>query len=111
MRVTAAIFLSIISALTVQPLLSSQKVVGEQQCCAKDMCSKSHKEPKRNCNDKPCNPFLACAYGNFYINEPLFTATLSNTILRDKHILENDNRLSTTLSDLWKPPKSVMVVQ
>jgi hypothetical protein len=93
--------------LTVQPLLATQQSKPVSGCCKKEGCSKMQGEPKKDkdCRNNPCNPFLACAYGNFYFlsnNSIVFGDIPLN---KQKTYFFNDNRLSSIQSECWHPPQ------
>jgi hypothetical protein len=81
------------------------------KCCSRmTKCPKQKQQANKNkqCENNGCNPFMACAYGNFYYtlkNTFIFTSLLKNG---DKKIPINDNRLATKLSECWHPPESYL---
>ena len=60
----------------------------------------------RQCGDNKCNPFMACASGNFYTVEKGLTETITVPIWNEKMTPENDNRIFASLSDCWHPPEN-----
>jgi hypothetical protein len=97
----------LVSFLTVQPLLVTQHANQTDTCCQKESCSKKDSEPKKDtdCRNKSCNPFIACAYGNFYFlsnNGIDFSNILLNKL---KTYSFNDNRLSSMHPECWHPPQ------
>jgi hypothetical protein len=82
-------------------------------CCKKKMHCSRQAQPKDGkeggqsdgCQGNGCNPFMACAYGNFYLLEKSATGLLAPSFLLDKQIPANDNRLSSRLSESWHPPE------
>jgi len=106
-KIIAFILLLLVGFFSIQPLLSSQSTVAKMKCCSKTMkCHKKKQSASNPCENNACNPFMACAYGNFYLAEKTvfeFTALLINA---GRLAPVNDNRLSETLSDCWHPPRS-----
>jgi len=89
-----------------QPMFSSQPVVTKMKCCSKTMkCSKEKEPPAKQCDQNACNPFMACAYGNFYLLEKSGFTFTTLSINKTRIILVNDNRLADNLSDCWHPPR------
>jgi hypothetical protein len=87
----------------------SQQAVAKMQCGSKMKCHKEKQQPCRNekCENNGCNPFMACAYGNFFlINKNSFAFNLPQ-MKKSKMVTINDNRLSNKLSDCWHPPQFV----
>jgi hypothetical protein len=110
-KINASIFLLLLTFLTAQPLFSSVKPVEKKSCCKKMniSCSKAkHSSDKPvKCDPNRCNPFMACASGNFYTIEKSFFKSYLIITRSKKIIPENDNRLSSCLSDCWHPPESI----
>jgi len=99
----------VLTFLTLQPMFSSQQTISKMQCCSKAKCHRGKQQPSKNekCENNGCNPFLACAYGNFYlINKNIFTFN-PTAIKKEKMAAMDDNRLATKLSDCWHPPQAV----
>jgi hypothetical protein len=111
MKTIAFIFLLPLAFLMVQPLSNTQQMSCKMQNCSKMMkChNKKHPSTKGNkCENNGCNPFTACAYGNFYT---VSKAVLSFTIIaskREKITPINDNRLASFSSDCWHPPERTL---
>lgn len=107
MRILAFIFLVFVGFFIVQPLFSSYKVVVAKKCCNKMM--KCNKQTKRTadkpCGNAGCNPFMACAYGNFYISSHNIISLTLPSLLSLRSIPLDDNRLSEKSSDWWHPPR------
>jgi hypothetical protein len=59
------------------------------------------------CDDGKCNPFMACASGNFYMMEKGINAFALIPTSVDKLTGVNDNRSASCLSDCWHPPEDV----
>jgi hypothetical protein len=57
------------------------------------------------CQGEGCNPFMACAFGNFYLVEESGFDLFTIAPEKDKQFAVNDNRLSTNLSESWHPPE------
>lgn len=108
MKAAAYILLILIGALNMQPIFSSQKAMAETQCCSKEGCHKpkKQKQDKKDCESNGCNPFMACAIGNFYFTEKSLALSLLLPSLKQKFIACNDNRLSAKISDFWHPPEN-----
>ncbi len=111
MKLSAVIFILPFAFLMIQPVLNTQQSVGQMQCCPKMKCHKKNQEPNKNekCENNACNPFMACAYGNFFTNDNPVYSVRSYKINKAKIALANDNRLYTCLSDCWHPPESFLV--
>jgi hypothetical protein len=94
--------------LTVQPLLAAQQSKSMSSCCKKETCSKKHGETKkdRDCRNNSCNPFLACAYGNFYFMSNNIIVFGGIPLNKQKTYSFNDNRLSSIQSECWHPPQA-----
>jgi hypothetical protein len=113
-KISAFIFLSLTGFFTVQPLMSSLGVLGSApvakagHCCSKMMkCpKKSHPSDKeRKCSGDGCNPFMACAYGNFFVMVEGRMDLSSVAPDKERWALLNDCRLSAGLSESWHPPE------
>ncbi|MDP4150168.1 MAG: hypothetical protein Q8943_12195 [Bacteroidota bacterium] len=86
-------------------------------CCKKKMHCSGRPEPKDGKNDCPgsgcqgtaCNPFMACAYGNFYLPAKSGAGLVAPSLSVEKRFPENDNRLSSRLSESWHPPEAFAV--
>lgn len=112
-KLMAFIFLSLVAFFTVQPLISSQRTVSAMLCCPKMMKCHKEKHPSgdnRKCESDGCNPFMACAYGNFYLLEKSGFNFLTIVPEIEKKAAINDNRLSTRLSDCWHPPEFALLI-
>lgn len=108
MKTAAYIFSFIYSFLLLQPLFSSEKRNADLAYCSKDKCPKKEKEEsgkKDKCEDKGCNPFMACACGNFFLIQKQSVDFIVLKLTTQKIILLNDNRIVTNLSDCWHPPE------
>ena len=109
MKVPAYIFIIVLSFLTLQPAFSSDQKNIEVQCCKKDFCNKRGDEKpdkKNNCGNNGCNPFMACAYGNFFLIGKSSICFTYTPIAGKKIIALNDNRIATMFSDCWHPPET-----
>ena len=111
MKVSAVIFILPLAFLMVQPALNTQQSIAQLQCCPKMKCHKKNQKPEKNekCENNACNPFMACAYGNFFTNDNNIYSITVYGIRKEKIITANDNRLSTCSSDCWHPPESSFV--
>jgi hypothetical protein len=106
-KIIAFIFIVLAGFLNLQPLISSRPMVSStMKCCSKTMrCQKKEQQPRTPCANNACNPFMACAYGNFYLlakNGFEFNYILMRS---DRPATINDNRLSDNASDCWHPPR------
>jgi hypothetical protein len=111
MKIAAFIFLMILSFLTFQPLAGSVKHEAKKSCCMK-MKGNCHKtKQSRNvpikCDDGNCNPFMACALGNFYTLTKSFAEEPFISQWCGKITPRNDNRLVFRSSDCWHPPENI----
>ena len=111
MRIAAIIFLSLLTFLTIQPLFSSVNHTARKKCCMKmeTGCNKNKESDNRplKCDAGKCNPFMACAAGNFYIVAKSY-AEHHLAILFNKIVLpQNDHRLASSSSDCWHPPENI----
>jgi hypothetical protein len=109
MKVSAVIFILPLSFLMVQPVLNTQQSVGQMQGCSKMKCHKKNQKPNKSekCENNACNPFMACAYGNFFTNDNNIYSLILYGIIKEKIITINDNRVSTCSSDCWHPPEGL----
>ena len=114
MKIVAFIFLALVGFFTVQPLMSSLGMLGSEpmakatHCCGKMMkCpKKSHPAGNdRKCAGDGCNPFMACAYGNFFVMVEGRMDLSPGAPEKERKMLLNDNRLSAGLSESWHPPE------
>jgi len=105
-KAVALIYLLVVGFLTVQPFFT-QELKQTDSCCKKENCSKTGSESKKDndCRNKTCNPFLACAYGNFYFlsNDKIVFGNIY--LNKQKTYSFNDNRLSSIQSECWHPPQ------
>jgi hypothetical protein len=85
MKYFACLFALVLGFLTVLPVFSFPKTQVPQPCCSRMVCRKTaHPKQQQDhtgeCGKSGCNPFLACASGNFYVMEkpmaPLFSGCL-----------------------------------
>ena len=111
MKLPASIFLLLLSFLTIQPLFSSIRPVQKKHCCLKMKMNCPKKQSSNDagkCDGSKCNPFMACASGNFYNIAMGFTEICCLDKRSEKILPENDNRLSANLSDCWHPPEYLL---
>ncbi len=90
--------------------VDSKTMPGGMRCCHKMMKCPRKKAPAGGggkCQGNGCNPFMACAFGNFYLLEKGGVEFVLAALRTDKKILINDNRLSSSLSDSWHPPEFI----
>ncbi len=105
-KIISSIFLVLATFFIFQPLFSSQQSVTKMKCCEKMMsCHKKKQSPRKACEGMGCNPFMACAYGNFYVVEKSDISFKSLVVSNIKIVPSNDNRLADNLSDCWHPPR------
>jgi hypothetical protein len=111
MKLFAVIFILPLAFLTIQPVLDTQQQVDQMQCCSKMKCHKKNQSPKKKeqCENNACNPFMACAYGNFFTNDNNLYSLTVYGIRKRKTEIVNDNRLSSSLSDCWHPPEGLFM--
>jgi hypothetical protein len=122
-KLIASIFLCLVAFFTVQPLISSRGMLAGEQaiapamhCCAKMMKCPKKSRPASNgsnrgkCDENGCNPFMACAYGNFYLPAKGGLIFFMIAPEKEKKIALNDNRLSSSLSESWHPPERILPV-
>jgi hypothetical protein len=74
---------------------------GKMDCPADQQNSKD----TGRCDPNMCNPFMACASGNFYIMENGTAESYAVLPSNEKMSTVNDNRLASCLSDCWHPPE------
>lgn len=108
MKIVASIFLLPLTFLTLQPLFSSRQKATKMMCCGKMMkCHKQKQQPDKEnkCERSGCNPFMACASGNFYnIDKDIIDYLIKGSKI-EKITAINDNRLASSLSECWHPPE------
>lgn len=104
MKLPACIFSFIFGLLTLQPLFKNDYAEATG-CCSKEECHKPSQ--KKDCDTNSCNPFLACALGNYYLVETFFTPANTFTKKIKKPVSFNDNRICTNISDFWHPPELI----
>jgi hypothetical protein len=106
-RIIASIFFVPLVLLTVQPVLYTPQSVSKMQCCVKMKCAKKKRQSKKSdkCENNGCNPFMACAYGNFYMNNKSIGISIMLEIKSERIVAANDNSLATCSSDCWHPPE------
>lgn len=109
MKLAAYIFAFLLSFYTLQPVVSSVINRVTLSGCAKQShcCKKNRKVPvkKDNCENRGCNPFMGCVYGNFYMTEKSSISFTIFIIPKQKTGIFNDNRIVKNASDCWHPPK------
>jgi hypothetical protein len=115
MKIIASIFLLLVGFLIIQPALSStQKTYAAKMismkgmCFAKKHCSKKSQKEKSENDCSKCNPFMACAYGNFFVNELPFDHSAIVSIISIEPILTNDKAISSYIAECWHPPKKLL---
>lgn len=104
-KLTASIFMTILSFLVIQPLFSAQKMVVKKDCCSKKQCPAEKKQPLGNCQGSGCNPFMPCVYGNFFLTVKTHGELHISASETDRLFFYNDNRVFSKSSDCWHPPK------
>jgi hypothetical protein len=111
MRFSAIIFIAPLAFLMIQPLVNTQQTIDQMQGCSKMTCCKKNKNPHNSekCGDNACNPFMACAFGNYFTNDSPVYSLPAYALRREKITIANDNRLFACLTDCWHPPESSLV--
>ena len=118
MKAAACILITLWSILLVEPLLANFNVKSAYSECSKKQtkkssCSKSksskpeNKEEKNDCENNRCNPLMSCPTGNFYFFGQLQLTLTPITLVKQKAILINDNRILKHLSECWHPPEII----
>ena len=110
MKLTAAIFASLIFFLTVHPLFSSKTTVKEDTSCCKKMKeakSKNCNNPQSNSADdcNQCNPFMACSVCGFVGAENNLDLERPVREVSKTEIVFIQSYSSSYLSDCFRPPK------
>ena len=112
MKFSAAIFISLITFLTVQPSFSKNPMgnfPAKKSCSAfcdmKKKCSKEDSKKTQDCSANGCNPFMPCPVGNFFIDEEPYQLSNDFSQLSNKMIVANDKIVSTYVADCWHPPE------
>jgi hypothetical protein len=59
------------------------------------------------CDAGKCNPFMACALGNFYMAGRSFAEHILFFQRSEKIHPQNDHRLAFCLFDCWHPPENI----
>lgn len=112
MKFAAYIFAFIFTFLSVQPVFSSIALkAAKTECCTQSKCGKEEEDPTRqkdNCENRSCNPFLSCVYGNFFLLDKQFILFDFLTMPKQKLIVNNDNRIVQNLSECWHPPETYL---
>jgi hypothetical protein len=114
----AFLFFGLVAFFTMQPLISSQQTASAMPCCSEMMKCHAGKDPSgkppsgkhstgdnSKCQGEGCNPFMACAFGNFYLVEKSGFDFSGIAPEKEKKIAIDDNRLSKGLSESWHPPE------
>lgn len=121
MKFIAAILATLTILLTVQPVLTHQNYVAQNETCTADNCCSDKEDtcelpdkaqqqkddPDNCCNNGHCNPFEACACCCYVIiDRPIFSIAYVLT-QSEKIKLTNENILSSYIQDFWHPPEFV----
>jgi hypothetical protein len=119
----SAAFILIFGFLHLQTLTIDYKGMMKENTCAKTqktnctkpvkpVCAKSKcplpvsSDEKEDCNSNGCNPFVPCNMGFCcYLVESIFTYSHISSLVKNKLVSQNDNRLSGSLSECWHPPE------
>ena len=114
MKLTAAIFASLIFFLTVHPLFSSKTTVKEDTSCCKKMndaksksCNNPQSNPADDCNQ--CNPFMACSVCGFVGAENNLDLERPVCEVSKTEIVFIQSYSSSYLSDCFRPPKTAFI--
>ena len=127
MRITAAILLLILGFLTIQPAVGVHEKTAGMMCCGESckmpeadeeamICEEeeestaceegSETDPcEENCDNRGCNPFMSCPFGNFFVMASSLTPVSFRITLVSTNLYKTDEYLSTYLSDCWHPPE------
>ncbi len=107
MKNAACFFAFILTFLTLQPAFGNMETKAEMNCCMKSKCGKNNEQQRKNkCENNGCNPFMACALGNFFLSQKPFQLSYSFTIVKQQRFILNDNRVARGSSDCWHPPRN-----
>ena len=114
MRITAILFASYISFLTVQPMVSpvqacekKTEVKSTHRCCEKNQASGCEKQEPGKCPSSGiCNPFGQCTCC-LAAPEPSFFEFSKSTLGVDFTVLTSANLISTYMADCFRPPEVV----
>jgi hypothetical protein len=114
----AFILFLLVAFFTMQPLISSRQTAPAMSCCSEMMKCHADKDPSgkppsgkhssgdnSKCQGESCNPFMACAFGNFYLLERNGFDFSGIAPEKEKKMAIDDNRLSKGLSENWHPPE------
>ena len=114
MKLTAFIFATYISLLTVQPVLTVFASAFNDQTeerCGDNCCKHEQRDnkPAKQESNGMCNPFQACTYCcGCYISEPTFKAiTIQQIIVRSQAV--TNNFTSDFCADCFHPPEIVLL--
>lgn len=113
MKIAAYIFSSLIIILTVQPLLSFDKISQKDMCIQRGCCyekndgCKSQKKDKQNDCNKSCNPFMFCSSCCYLIPEHSILLNVQSNGLSLKYSFTNDLLISNYQAECWHPPEVV----
>jgi len=67
--------------------------------------AKKNQSKDNSCTNNSCNPFMACAYGNFFTGAFNAITVRSVSQFREKIAPANDNRITDISPDCWHPPR------
>lgn len=126
LHIFSVAFIGIFTLLQVQPLLldptgfgasgESSKKAKMSTCpkmkkpvCSASKCNAPMGVPEEDgCGNDGCNPFRTCSTGLCcYLVEGFIDYNTAYILTRKKIVVANDNRVATSLSECWRPPKLV----
>lgn len=126
LHIFSVAFIGIFTLLQVQPLLLdptgfgsrelTEKSTKEPVCpkmkkpvCSASKCNAPIGVPEEEgCGNDGCNPFRTCSTGFCcYLVEGFIDYNTAYRLTRKKMMVANDNRIATSLSECWRPPKLI----
>lgn len=108
MKLSAAMLLILLTALTAEPAVSASMQSHQQAKCirtcnmARKCGGEKKKKKERTCDN--CNPFMSCVMGNFFLIPAGFNMPAPSLICLKESAL-NEKVLSSYLPDCWHPPE------
>lgn len=111
MKLSVAICSFLIASLTILPAINQKatNMCSEDMTCTK-ICHKKEKPDKgksnenKNCSEG-CNPFIACASGNFFLIPIKNNDVLKIFLLQERVTAFNNNSTFGYISECWHPPE------
>lgn len=114
MKAVACIMILLWSLLIIQPLQanfinsypsSCAKMKPAEPSCSKKCTKPTPVEQDKDCTNNQCNPIMSCPIGNFYLNNHTTYFVIAFSVLKEKQLLVDDNRISAGLAECWHPPE------